>query len=129
MSVTGQEQKTYIKQIKKLLICPGKQRKSFLLSFSDSMEAYLEDHSEADFEHLQAEMGTPLEIANAFLANESASRIKKHMCITRWIKMGVIAALLILVLIAVVEIIDSHSARRGYFEDAITEDSVIITEE
>lgn len=67
MKVTEKERKIYMQEIKRNLVCDNKQRKKFLSSFSDNMDEYLNDNPDADFAQLQEDLGTPEEIANAFL--------------------------------------------------------------
>lgn len=88
------------------------------------MDEYLRDNPDADFAQLEKDMGTPQEIANAFLENEDASKIKKRMNFKKWI----IAAIIIIILMAAVtlllSLIDSYKARRGYGEETIDESMI-----
>ena len=122
MRVTKQERKQYLNQIKKLLVCKGSQRKNFLNSFADNMDEYLKDNPDADFAKLQEDMGTPQEIADAFLENESASHIKKRMSFVKWIIIRIVIALMLLVIMIVLALIDAHIAHTGHFEEKITEE-------
>lgn len=121
MRVTERERKQYLNQIRKLLVCKGTQRKQFLISFEDNMDEYLRDNPDADFAQLQKDMGTPQEIANAFLENEDASKIKKRMSFKKWIILGIVSVLIITVVFFVCTFIDSYKARRGYIQETITE--------
>jgi len=121
MRITEQERKQYLNQIKKLLVCKGNQRKQFLNSFEDNMDEYLRDNPDADFSQLQKDMGTPQEIANAFLENEEASKIKKRMSFKKWIIIAIIVVILMIAVSIVLALIDAHKAHRSYFEDTITE--------
>ncbi|MDD6279788.1 MAG: DUF6120 family protein [Oscillospiraceae bacterium] len=124
MRVTQQERKQYLNQIKKLLVCKGSQRKKFLNSFADNMDEYLKDNPDADFAKLQEDMGTPQEIANAFLENEDASKIKKRMSFKKWIILGIVGVLIIAVVFFVCAFIDSYKSNRGSFNDTITESQI-----
>ncbi len=83
MSVSRRERNKYLNNIKTLLVCPAKQKKAFLKAFSDNIDDYLEAHTSASFSDLQNALGTPKEIADAFLENESASNIKKKISIVK----------------------------------------------
>lgn len=122
MRVTKQERKQYLNQIKKLLVCKGSQRKKFLNSFADNMDEYLKDNPDADFAKLQEDMGTPQEIADAFLENESASQIKKRMSFVKWIIIGVVFALLLLIAMIVIEVIDGHKQHDGFGLETLVEE-------
>lgn len=124
MNATKQELNKYLKQIKKLLVCNGSRRKEFMDSFDDNLEEYLTVNPDADISKIQTEMGTPQEIANAFLENESAASIKKRMSIVRCIKIGVIIALFLLAITLVFELADAYRADRGYTEETITEEYI-----
>lgn len=121
MRVTERERKQYLNQIEKSLICKGAQRKQFLNSFEDNMDEYLRDNPDADFAQLEKDMGTPQEIANAFLENEDASKIKKRMNFKKWIIAAIIIIILMAAVTLILSLIDSYKARRGYVEETITE--------
>ncbi len=87
MPVTEKEKKQYLNNIEKQLVCKATQRKDFLNTFEDNIEAYLSDNPDADFEQLQNDMGTPQEIADSFLENESASTVKKKMSVAKWVEL------------------------------------------
>lgn len=120
MKVTEKERKIYMQEIKRNLVCDNKQRKKFLSSFSDNMDEYLNDNPDADFAQLQEDLGTPEEIANAFLENASASNVKKRMSFAKWIIAGVVVIVLSVIVTLVIEIIDAHNSNNGQFTDVIT---------
>lgn len=124
MKVSKQELNKYLKQIKKLLVCNHAKRKEFMNSFEDNLEEYLKANPDADFSKLQENMGTPQEIAAAFLENESAENIKKRMSIARWFKIGIIIALLMFAILLISIFIDLYKSNRGYGEETITVESV-----
>lgn len=124
MKLTKQELDDYLKQIKKLLVCDGARRKEFMNSFEDNLEEYLKANPDTDFSKLQEEMGTPQEIANSFLENESAASIKKRMSVAKWVIIGIAVALLLLIITFVCIFIDAYKNNRAYFEETITVESV-----
>ena len=128
MRVTERERKQYLKEIQKQLVCSGKQRKQFLDDFSDNMDEYLKDNPDASLSDLQEAMGTPQEIAENFLANESPAHIKKRMGIVKWVIVGIVAALVIFIIYLTAMLIDIHKAQRGHFHDVISESDGIIEE-
>lgn len=121
MRITERERKQYLNQIEKQLVCKGNQRKQFMNSFEDNMDEYLRDNPDADFAQLQKDMGTPQEIANAFLENEDASKIKKRMTFKKWIIAAVIIIILMIAATLVLALIDAHKAHRGYNVETIGE--------
>ena len=124
MKLTKQELNDYLKQIKKLLVCDGVRRKEFMNSFEDNLEEYLKANPDTDFSKLQEEMGTPQEIANSFLENESAESIKKRMSVKKWVIIGGAIALLIYAFVMIMLLIGAYKNGRGYVEETITVESV-----
>lgn len=124
MKVTEKERRIYMQEIKRNLVCDNKQRKKFLSSFSDNMDEYLNDNPDADFVQLQKDLGTPEEIANAFLENASASNIKKRMSFAKWIIAGVAVALVIYITAIMIVIIDAHNSNNGYGTETITTEEI-----
>ena len=121
MRITERERKQYLNQIKKLLVCKGNQRKQFLKSFEDNMDEYLRDNPDADFAQLEKDMGTPQEIANAFLENEEASKIKKRMSFKKWIIIAIIVVILMIASTLVLALIDAHKSHRATTTITVTE--------
>lgn len=125
MRVTERERKQYLKEIQKQLVCSGKQRKQFLDAFSDNMDEYLKDNPDASLSDLQEAMGTPQEIAENFLANESPAHIKKRMGIVKWVIVGIVAALVIFIIYLTAILIDAHQAIRGHGKEEIVDEIII----
>ena len=124
MKVTEKERKKYIQEIKRNLVCNNEQRKKFLASFSDNMDEYLNDNPDADFAQLQEDLGTPEEIANAFLENTSASNIKKRISFAKWIIAGIVVIVLSVIVTLVIEITDAHNSNNGYSTETITTEEI-----
>ena len=122
MSISEKERKKYIQEIKRNLVCNNEQRNKFFDSFSDNMDDYISNNPNADFAQMQKELGTPEEIAAAFLENASASNVKKQMSFAKWIAAGVAVVVFAVILTLVIEIADSHKQRTGYFSEVITEE-------
>lgn len=125
MKVTEKERKIYMQEIKRNLVCDNKQRKKFLSSFSDNMDEYLNNNPDADFAQLQKDLGTPEEIANAFLENASASNVKKRISFVKWIIAGVAVVVLAIILTLVIEIADAHKQHSGSGTETIIEETII----
>lgn len=125
MTVTDKDKKKYLNQIKKLLCCNSMQRKMFIDSFSDNMDEYLNDNPNADFSQLQKDLGTPEEIASAFLENVPAKDIKKRTSVVKWIVATVILALVIYVAAIITSLIDAHRSHNG--QGTITIETIEIT--
>ena len=125
MRITERERKQYLKQIKKLLVCKDSQKRIFLKSFDDNIEEFLKDNPDASYDELQKNMGTPQEIANEFLENESAVHIKRRTTIVKWVIIGIIASIIIYAVSMAVILIQANSNTNGYFEESITDEGII----
>ena len=125
MRITERERKQYLKQIKKLLVCKDSQKRKFLKSFDDNIEEFLKDNPDASYDELQKNMGTPQEIANEFLENESAVHIKRRTTIVKWVIIGIIASIFIYAISMAVILIHANRNTNGYFEDSITDEGII----
>ena len=121
MQVTGKELNNYYRQIKKLLVCSKSDKKKFLCSLDDNIEEYLKEHPNSDFSEIQEVMGTPQEIADEFLANESAEKIKNKITFKKIILVAVIIVLTAILFMISFELIDSVKDERGYSETDIIE--------
>lgn len=124
MRITERERKQYLKQIKKLLVCKGSKKRKFLKSFDDNIEEFLKDNPDASYDELQKNMGTPQEIANGFLENESAVHIKNQTTIVKWVIIGIIICLIIVAITFVAVFIDAYKSNHGSGEITITEEVV-----
>ena len=121
MGVTKKEIKRYLKDIDRLLLCPRKQKKSFLNSYSDNIDEYLKNNPTADFSMLERDMGTPQEIADGFLQNESTLRLKNRMAIAKWIKIALAIIILLWCILIIFAIVDVYVTDRGYFTITVSE--------
>lgn len=124
MKITDRERKKYISEIQKLLVCSAKERRKFIRDFNSNIDDFVSDNPDADFSQLQKDMGTPQEIANAFLENESAFYIKKRVSFVKWIIIGIAITLILLISTLILELIDSHKSHYGHGREIITEESV-----
>lgn len=121
MRVTERELNNYYKQIKKLLVCKRSEQKKFICSFADNVEEYLKNHPDTNLTELQETMGTPQEIANEFLANESADNVKKKISIFKLILILGIIGLAMFGIALLYAVIESHYANFGHADIYISE--------
>lgn len=114
MRVTDRELNNYYRQIKKMLVCKRSEQKRFICSFADNVEEYLKDHPDADLTELQEIMGTPQEIADEFLANESADKIKKRISVFKLVLICCVIALVMFGVALLYAVIESHYVNFGH---------------
>lgn len=121
MQVTMQKEKRYLKEIENLLICDRKKKNEILDSFKNEIDDFLNNNPEAEYTELLEVFGTPQEIANELLTNESAENIKKRLNAIKCIKIGIVIALASLFLCIALALFDAHKAHRGYGKEEIFE--------
>lgn len=98
MGSNGAAVKCYLRGVGDALPCGRKAKKQIVSQISDSMEDYLEENPDADFEMVQTHFGTPQEIAASYINEQDPSvlvrkmRIKKKVIV---IVAAVMAAILL----------------------------------
>ncbi len=125
MRITDREKSQYINEIKSLLVCNNSRRKQFLSSFSDNVDDYITNNPEADITQLENDMGTPLEIADNFLATDSSVRIKKKMNLVRWVVIFLVIALAIYACVMANLLVIANKDANGYATETITYEETI----
>ena len=112
--------KRYVRCVGEALYCSRKTKTQILSQISESVEDYLLQHPEADFEMLQTRFGTPKQIAASCVDEQDALalfhkvRIKKKVLA---LVAGVMAAIFLMWIGLVSwETIDARDAKRGCIE-------------
>lgn len=125
MQVTTEKEKSYLKEIENLLICDKKKKNEILDSFGNEVDNFLNYNPETDYEELLEIFGTPQEVAQEILASEPVENIKKRVNVAKWIKVGIVSTILLIVFCYIaalsITLIDAHMSYRGYFEEYIVD--------
>lgn len=124
-SQPDQEIKQYLCAVKSQLTCPYKEKKRFLKQMQNSLEIYATDQGQVSIEDLVREFGTPQEISDAFLQDESPSSLHRRLSFRRAV-LGVIVfftAILVisLIVLGTIYVVDSFSFTHGYYVDTVAE--------
>ena len=77
------EIRRYYRQIRSWLPCSSKMKHQILSEIHSSVTRFTEEHPEADFAALQSQLGTPQEIAAAYVENTGTLEILKDLRIRR----------------------------------------------
>lgn len=99
MGSNGAAVKCYLRGVSDALPCGRKAKKQIVSQISDSIENYLQENPDADFEMVQAHLGTPQEIATSYVNEQDTSvlvnkiRINKKLVV---IIAGAMAAILLM---------------------------------
>lgn len=75
----------YYRQIRSWLPCSWRQKNRFIRELSQSIRAFLDQTPDADMNTLQAQFGTPQQIASAFVAETDMAQLLKSLRIRRWV--------------------------------------------
>ena len=123
MGGNGATVKCYLRGVSDALPCGRKVKKQIVSQISDSIENYLQENPNADFEMIQSHFGTPQEIATSYINEQDLSALINKMRVRKKviaIVAGVMAAMLLLWIGSVVsETIYSRKAVNGYFEETM----------
>ena len=77
------ELKKYYRQIKRWLPCGGKTKKQLMTNITATIENYLAENPEADFNALQSHFGTPQQIAASFVDEMDTVELLRKLRIRR----------------------------------------------
>lgn len=129
MRVTDKELRQYLKSISDLLLCKPKKRKQFMSDFSNSIDDFLQNNSDASINDLEKALGTPQEIAEEFMADVSPKDIKKRVSIARIAIIPITLGVLIIVTVCVLLIIDAYKNHNSHEEVYIIDKGTIYEDE
>lgn len=118
--------KRYYRNIRKDLPCSYKMKKKIMQQIQESVDQFLEQNPDADFDAVQLHFGEPQTIALSYIEDQDAPELLRKLRIKKKIiavVVGVIVAILVIWGIAVVwAVIDSADTNNGYFDIIVTED-------
>lgn len=129
MRVTDKELRQYLKSISDLLLCKPKKRKQFMSDFSNSIDDFLQNNSDASINDLEKALGTPQEIAEEFMADVSPKDVKKRVSIARIAIIPITLGVLIIVTVCVLLIIDAYKNHNSHGEVYIIDKGTIYEDE
>ena len=104
----------YIKSVKRRLVGNKRQKKAYLNKLTADVADRLEEEPALDETTLADVFGKPEELAQDFMETLDAKEIKKAFTWKQVVVLGVIAALLIWLGVAIAAIIDAHIDNHGY---------------
>ena len=113
----------YIKSVKRRLVGNKRQKKAYLNKLTADVADRLEEEPALDETALADIFGKPEELAQDFMETLDAKEIKKAFTWKQVVVLGVIAALLIWLGVAIAAIIDAHIDNHGYSVEYMGDDS------
>ena len=129
MKTTNQFLKKYYKDIKHTFPVYGKNERNYLEHFQDCIQSYYEDHPDITPEKIIKEFGTPSEIISEYLANINNEYLITTIRKSSFIKKGICAIVLILLLLSICRSTISYLAYKDAQEHNIAYEETIIIEE
>ncbi len=104
----------YLKQVKKELRCPTKQKNVLLSTLSQAMQDYAQENGTATMEKYMTVFGSPQAQAEELMETIDTTEIKKAFTWKRVVVVGVIAIVVIWLIAVVTMWIDGHKSANGY---------------
>lgn len=89
--------KRYCIQVRRLLPCSWKTKRFIVRRMREQIELWLEDHPDANYDMISAHFGTPQQIAENYICDQSAVALLSTLRMRRNV-FSIIAALLVVVL-------------------------------
>lgn len=99
MGSNGAAVKYYLRGVSNALPCGRKAKKQIVSRISDSIEDYLQENPDADFELVQSHFGTPQEIAASYINEQDLSVLVNKMRIKKKVVVIVAGAMTAILLI------------------------------
>lgn len=115
--------KRYYRSIRKDLPCSYKMKKRVMQQIQESVDLFLEQNPDADFEAVQSHFGEPQTIALSYIEDQDAPELLRKMRIKKKliaIVAGVMALILTIWLVALVwAVVDTKETNDGHINDTI----------
>lgn len=108
----------YYKEIADGIQSGGNQKTLFLCDFEDCVEDYISEHPDCTAEEIRLHFGSSEDIAKGFCEASSVAEPSRNN-ITKYLLIGIAAAVLIWLVFAVISLIDVHSEAHGTLTEGI----------
>ena len=95
METTNRAARRYCRSVRSWLPS-GKMRRTIMVQIKDTVNEFVQQHPDADDAAIQAQLGSPQEIATACVENMGAAEILKGLRVRRRILTAVLAVLLVI---------------------------------
>lgn len=109
----------YMRAVESYLVCSGKQKEKVLSEIKNSIYVYAEENGIADIKEVYEHFGTPEEIASQHLSAIDPKKIKKAVSIKRVFTVAMAIIVSMVVVMIIIELIDSHKDTHGMFEETL----------
>ncbi|MBR5570396.1 MAG: hypothetical protein IKW10_05830 [Oscillospiraceae bacterium] len=108
----------YYWQIRRWLPCGHKQKNRYIRELSESINAFLQQESNADFQTVLARFGSPLQIASAYVDEMDTEKLLKRLQLRRRIMtvilVGVVSGLVATIIALGIQLEMTEDMANGY---------------
>lgn len=109
----------YMRAVETYLVCSGEQKEKVLSEIKSSIYVYAEENGIVDIKDVYDHFGTPEEIASQHLSTVDPKKVKRVLSIKRVVAAAMAAIVLMVAVMIIIELIDSHKETHGAFEETI----------
>lgn len=107
----------YCKEISAFVICPAKQKRSYIKELRSNINELYTENPSIDIEEITGIFGTPEQIAESFKSEADAINLRKQFSVKKMIFIFLLAALVIYLIFIAVSLFDVHTEAHGYFSE------------
>lgn len=124
--LTDQEINNYLKLVRSELYLNSKKKNKIVNDLRCSIKDFSENNPSANLSDLYEEYGTPKDLACEFIGQEDGEKLKQKIHISKrikvWVIVGIVLAVLIVFTVTIVNYIENHNFRNGYYVETIIEE-------
>lgn len=84
MSEINKEIKNYVREVKKLLVCQGKEKRLIIRTVKNAVLNYAEDNNIQDIDEIYTHFGTPKKVAKQYLPEVNIKTLKRKINLHRF---------------------------------------------
>lgn len=95
MDATNRAARRYCRSVRSWLPS-GKMRRTIMAQIKDTVNEFVQHDPDADYEAIQAQLGSPQEIATAFVENMGATEVLRGLRVRRRVLTAVLVAVLVI---------------------------------
>lgn len=108
----------YYRKIEKALPCSTETKKKILFDLKSNIAEYLDEYPEAEISDIINHFGAPDLFASGYAASLEDAELNKKVHKSKWIKRGVIIAVIAVILLSAITtiwVISENSQHAGYY--------------
>lgn len=108
----------YYRKIEKALPCSTETKKKILFDLKSNIAEYLDEYPEAEISDIINHFGAPDLFASGYVASLEDAKLNKKVHKSKWIKRGVIIAVIAVILLSAITtiwVISENSQHAGYY--------------